>query len=226
MHEITLRSDLGEMACTLPEGWGDCAPGTWARLLPLWANGGPYSRAVLQVLLRTTSGRALPGKWWEALPSEALGPLFECLSWMPQPSVTPVQPSFSLGGRAYYFPAERMQNVTLAEFAFIDLAWQLRAYQVQRGRRQAAEEWTARLCAYLLRPHDPRINPTDADSYQGEDALWFDNFGGRNQRFSGGEHAWNILSESSQSITQGMYMVAVRDLDTDEVQTTTFTVVK
>lgn len=65
-----------------------------------------------------------------------------------------------------------------------------------------------------------------ADSYQGEDALWFDNFGGRNQRFSGGEHAWNILSESSQSITQGMYMVAVRDLDTDEVQTTTFTVVK
>ena len=65
-----------------------------------------------------------------------------------------------------------------------------------------------------------------ADTYNGEDIGWFDNLGGRNQRFSGGEHAWDLLSNSKQSITQGLYMVSVRDLDTDEVRTTTFTVVK
>jgi hypothetical protein len=67
----------------------------------------------------------------------------------------------------------------------------------------------------------------DAGTYQGRDALWFDNFSSsRNQRFSGGEHAWDILSQADQSITQGMYMVAVRDLETDEVRSATFTVIK
>lgn len=168
MHQITLRTAESEIACTLPETWEECPVGTFAKLLPLWAAAGPYSRAVLSVLLRTDRGKRFPGNWLQDVPSEALGPLFDCLAWMPQPTVQPVQPSFTIKGRDYYFPATRMQNITLAEFAFVDLAWQLRAYQVQRGRTDAAKEWTARLCGYLLRPLDPRIDPTDAETYQGD----------------------------------------------------------
>ncbi len=66
------------------------------------------------------------------------------------------------------------------------------------------------------------------EQYKGEDIRWFSNYGGNtNQRiFSGGEHAWDILSESNQTITQGIYMFSVKNLDSGETKTGTFTVLK
>lgn len=66
------------------------------------------------------------------------------------------------------------------------------------------------------------------ENYRGEDIRWFSNYGGNsNQRvFSGGEHAWDILSESNQTITQGIYMFSVNNLDNGETKTGTFTVLK
>ncbi len=55
----------------------------------------------------------------------------------------------------------------------------------------------------------------DASTYTGTDALWYANFGGdeRQRILPGGEHAWNILSEGDQTITQGIYFYSVEDLD-------------
>jgi hypothetical protein len=36
---------------------------------------------------------------------------------------------------------------------------------------------------------------------------------------SGGEHGWNLLSLSGQIIARGLYVFAVKDLDTGEVRT-------
>ena len=68
----------------------------------------------------------------------------------------------------------------------------------------------------------------DADTYDGAGAQWFDNFAGNpDQRvFSGGEHAWDVLSGSKQTITQGLYVFSVRNLDTDEVRTGRFAVLR
>ena len=68
----------------------------------------------------------------------------------------------------------------------------------------------------------------DSKSYKGEDAKWFENYAGtESQRvFSGGEHAWDILSESRQTITQGIYLYSVKDLDTNTLYQGTFTVIK
>ncbi len=65
-------------------------------------------------------------------------------------------------------------------------------------------------------------------TYNGSDILWYDNFGGDEEKrvFSGGEHAWDLLSESGQSITQGLYLFSVKDLATDKVQQGKFSVVK
>lgn len=54
-----------------------------------------------------------------------------------------------------------------------------------------------------------------ADSYRGEDIRWYSNFGGDpgQRRMPGGEHAWDILTDNQQSITQGVYLFTVKDLD-------------
>ncbi|HZG01156.1 MAG TPA: hypothetical protein VEY71_09140, partial [Chitinophagales bacterium] len=64
--------------------------------------------------------------------------------------------------------------------------------------------------------------------YNAGAAGWFETFGGEaGQRvMAGGEHAWDLLSESRQTITQGIYMYSVQNLDTKETSRGTFAVIK
>jgi hypothetical protein len=61
----------------------------------------------------------------------------------------------------------------------------------------------------------------------GQNIDWYKNFSNdKNAVFAGGEHAWDLLSENKTTITQGLYMFAVKDLDTGEIRRGTFAVVK
>ncbi len=68
----------------------------------------------------------------------------------------------------------------------------------------------------------------DAASYRGDDIQWYANFGGDpDQRIhSGGEHAWDILTNSKQTITQGIYLFTVKDLETGQSYPGRFAVLK
>ncbi|MEX0967882.1 MAG: hypothetical protein WD077_11635 [Bacteroidia bacterium] len=67
----------------------------------------------------------------------------------------------------------------------------------------------------------------DASSYNGEDIRWFQDFSGSGSRvFSGGEHAWDLLSESGQQVTQGVYLFAVEDLGSSEIKHGSFAILK
>ena len=44
--------------------------------------------------------------------------------------------------------------------------------------------------------------------------------------FSGGEHAWDLLTDQSQILARGLYFYAVQDLLTGELFTGQFTVLK
>ncbi|MFC2114407.1 hypothetical protein ACFLRI_03570 [Bacteroidota bacterium] len=67
----------------------------------------------------------------------------------------------------------------------------------------------------------------DAAFYNGEDSQWFSNFSGSEQKvFSGGEHAWDLLSENGQSVTQGLYLFSVKDLNGNRVKTGKFAILK
>jgi hypothetical protein len=68
----------------------------------------------------------------------------------------------------------------------------------------------------------------NSDTYNGSDIGWFSNFAGdENKRvFSGGEHAWDVLSESEQTITQGLYLFTVKDLDSGKVRQGKFAVLR
>jgi hypothetical protein len=68
----------------------------------------------------------------------------------------------------------------------------------------------------------------NADTYDGTDAGWFGNFAGdpSSRVFSGGEHAWDVLSESQQTITQGLYLFTVKDLESGRVRQGKFAVLR
>lgn len=67
----------------------------------------------------------------------------------------------------------------------------------------------------------------DAATYKGDDIQWFSSYmGSVNNVFSGGEHAWDLLSESSQSVAMGLYIYSVKDLKTGKTEIGKFAIIK
>ncbi|MBT8327855.1 MAG: hypothetical protein KJP21_09030, partial [Bacteroidia bacterium] len=65
--------------------------------------------------------------------------------------------------------------------------------------------------------------------YNGSDIRWYQTFGSENAEqnvFSGGEHAWDLLSENTQIIARGLYIFTVKDLDTGKLYKGKFAVIK
>jgi hypothetical protein len=62
----------------------------------------------------------------------------------------------------------------------------------------------------------------------GGDIEWFNRYGDRTQapKFSGGEHAWDIITKSDQALATGLYLFTVKDLSNGVVKTGKFVVIK
>lgn len=65
----------------------------------------------------------------------------------------------------------------------------------------------------------------DAATYTG-DTRWFDDFSADNRQIPGGEHAWDLLSDSGLSLTSGLYLFTVKNLETGKVQQGKFVIIK
>jgi hypothetical protein len=65
----------------------------------------------------------------------------------------------------------------------------------------------------------------DAASYIG-DIRWYDDFGGETRLQPGGEHSWDVLSDNGLSLSTGLYLFSVKDLDGGDVQTGKFAVIR
>jgi hypothetical protein len=67
------------------------------------------------------------------------------------------------------------------------------------------------------------------ENYDGTDIRWFRTFGSENPSqnvFSGGEHAWDLLSKNTQIIARGLYLFTVQDLDTGIKRSGSFAIIK
>lgn len=65
----------------------------------------------------------------------------------------------------------------------------------------------------------------EGSTYQG-DIRWYDDFGGQERLMPGGEHSWDILSENGLSLSPGLYLYSVKDLDSGDLQTGKFAIIK
>lgn len=65
------------------------------------------------------------------------------------------------------------------------------------------------------------------ENYNGSDNAWFERLSDVEKTvMTGGEHAWDLLSDAKNQIAQGIYMYSVKDTDSGIVQTGSFAVIK
>ncbi|MFN0203608.1 MAG: hypothetical protein ACKVTZ_18930 [Bacteroidia bacterium] len=72
------------------------------------------------------------------------------------------------------------------------------------------------------------IDSFEHDSnYKGGDIRWYETYSNSEKSvFSGGEHAWDLLSQNSQIISRGLYLFTVKDLDNNKMFRGKFVVIK
>jgi hypothetical protein len=65
-------------------------------------------------------------------------------------------------------------------------------------------------------------------SYDGRDIKWYREYSPSDipTVFSGGEHAWDLVTKNDQAIASGLYLYTVKDLDTGEVFKGKFVIIK
>ena len=63
-------------------------------------------------------------------------------------------------------------------------------------------------------------------TYAGEGIQWFDQFSTGKRVFSGGEHAWDLVTQDDQAIASGLYFFTVEDLNSGKLQRGKFMVIK
>ncbi|TNE79372.1 MAG: hypothetical protein EP332_11035 [Bacteroidetes bacterium] len=67
----------------------------------------------------------------------------------------------------------------------------------------------------------------DASTYVGDDIRWFENLSDSEKAvFSGGEHAWDLLSTTKSTVAQGTYLFTVKDKNTGRSHTGTFVIIQ
>jgi len=61
----------------------------------------------------------------------------------------------------------------------------------------------------------------------GSDLRWFQNYASDGkQKMSGGEHAWDLITDNDQAIATGLYLFTVKDNNNGEIKTGKFLIVK
>jgi hypothetical protein len=66
----------------------------------------------------------------------------------------------------------------------------------------------------------------DAATYSATDMSWFQRYSDGTQQFSGGEHAWDLVTANDQAIATGLYLFTVKNKATGEIQRGKFLVIK
>jgi hypothetical protein len=67
----------------------------------------------------------------------------------------------------------------------------------------------------------------DAQTYKGQESKWFDDYSVKDKMvMSGGEHAWDLLSNYKTTVSSGVYVFTVKDKKTDKVEIGKFAILK
>lgn len=66
----------------------------------------------------------------------------------------------------------------------------------------------------------------DASTYNGSDSATLKHLSERNTVFSGGEHAWDLITDYDQAIATGLYLYSIEDRESGKIQTGRFLVIK
>lgn len=113
---------------------------------------------------------------------------------------------------------------------YFGASWEGRSNFQEQSRKLIFANLPERCIIRIFSPAGDLIDEIYHDQdYKGEDIRWYETFGAENPDenvFSGGEHAWDLLSSFTQIISRGVYVFAVEDLESGEVKKGKFTILK
>ncbi|MBN1448234.1 MAG: hypothetical protein JXA28_09915 [Bacteroidetes bacterium] len=66
----------------------------------------------------------------------------------------------------------------------------------------------------------------EAGSDNGSDIDWFSSFSDGTPEFSGGEHAWDLITDNDQATATGLYLFTVENLDSGDIDKGKFVIIK
>jgi hypothetical protein len=113
-----------------------------------------------------------------------------------------------------------------------------KAYSVWDGRGDDGVQERARLLYFANLPDRCTIRiytlagdlvdtiDHDANSYNGADVSWFKQFATGENVFSGGIHAWDLVTKADQALATGIYLFTVEDNSNGEISRGKFVVIK
>lgn len=151
-----------------------------------------------------------------------------------QQNLEPLESSL-LGNNFRVFPGtpinesiEKNQPFAYPNPYYFGASWEGRSNFQEQSRKLIFANLPKRCVIRIFSPAGDLIDEIKHDEkYQGDDIRWFDTFAGEGQRsFSGGEHAWDLLSKYTQIISRGVYVFVVEDLDSGESRKGKFTIMK
>lgn len=113
---------------------------------------------------------------------------------------------------------------------YLGASWEGRSNFQEQSRKLIFSNLPERCIIRVFTPAGDLIDEINHDpSYDGSDIRWYDTFGAErneNNKFSGGEHAWDLLSKSTQILSRGIYLFSVENLDNNEQFRGKFTIIK
>ena len=113
---------------------------------------------------------------------------------------------------------------------YTSAAWDAKS-NIERGRKiyfyNIPEH--AEISIYTLNGDKIASMPHDAGNNEGQDIQWFSQTGTTQTTapiFSGGIHAWDIITDNDQALASGMYIVKVENKESGRVKTGKFMIIK
>jgi hypothetical protein len=154
----------------------------------------------------------------------------------PEINLQPLESSI-LANQTRVFPGKQANEDMKSNEPFVypnpyyyGAAWEGRSNFQEESRKLIFANLPRRCKISIFTPAGDLIDVLEHnEEYDGSSIRWFRTFGSENpedNQFSGGEHAWDLLSKDTQIIARGMYLFSVEDLDTGKRSSGKFAIIK
>jgi hypothetical protein len=180
MHEVAITLKNKRRSYFLPERWEEVSEKAWPAVTLLFLLGDrPSVRLqVLGALLKTRRSTSIPEGHLRQLKGWQARQLAQLLDWMLKDRMEskPFN-SFTIDGEKFYLPNDGLKNITLIEYAFLDLYYMVYVDAVEAGQHELAEQHLHKLIAYMCRPMRQGIDPDrpDPETWDGDVREKFNN---------------------------------------------------
>jgi len=171
MHEAVIVRGKKRTRWQMPANWEGVDPWMWdAMAKALLLGNTPIGKVAMSAAMLHNDNRiTIPAAVLSQLDPVEVAEIANLAAWpWEEPLQRPIFEAFTHEGVEYLLPKARMTNAVVIEYAMADTMYALAERAAKAGNTAAQEEYTCKLIAYISRPADPRIDPTDSTTYRND----------------------------------------------------------